>query len=50
MRILLDNGSKQIDIEVENGLEPFLEILKKALVVIDYTEADLIREWSTKEE
>lgn len=48
MRVQLDNGRKQVDLEFEYGAEKFLYIVKKALEAMDYTQADLLREWSSE--
>ncbi len=50
MRVQLDNGRRKVDLEVENGIDTFLETLRKALIAMSYTEHDLIREWSLKKE
>lgn len=47
MRVQLDNGRTQVDIDVENGSEKFLHVVAKALRVLNYTEVDLLREFST---
>lgn len=51
MRVQLDNGRKSIDIDISDNFdESFLATVRKALVAMDYTETDLLREWSTKED
>jgi hypothetical protein len=45
MRVLLDSGRTQVDIEVENGTAKFLEVLVRALKAMDYSEVDLVREF-----
>lgn len=49
MRVQLDNGRTSVDIDVENGSEKFLEVVVKALRVLNYSEVDILREFSTKE-
>jgi hypothetical protein len=50
MRVQLDNGRTQVDLEVENGTDRFLHVLARALKAMDYTEQDLIRELGDGEE
>lgn len=49
MRVQLDNGRRQIDLEVENGLDTFIEVLAKALIAMNYKSTDLIREMEKQE-
>lgn len=50
MKVMLDNGRTSVEIEVENGNEKFLHIVMKALKVLNYSEVDILREFSKKEE
>lgn len=49
MRVQLDNGRKQVDLEYENGMEPFLYVLRKALEAMDYDLSDIKRAWNEED-
>lgn len=57
MRVQLEVGNKTVDVEdntnpyqTASEKKMFLTLLRDALKAVGYTEIDLLKEWSTKEE